>query len=262
MSGNCIVVVPWVTEKEIEAFLDQWSIDAAADWLVLQHDEKREGCGVTKNKGVARAVKLGAEIVVVLDSDCYPRDVGNVPGLNLPRFVDAHCVALEPQKVELFEAVTTPASRGTPYGERTIMMPVAASMGFWVQVGDYCAVRQLAHQGALMTFKRKTMFGRYFPLCGMNLAFKPKEWMPWCSFIDVPRFDDIWMGWLWQREAYRRGFCFNLAGPLVRHARQSNVWKNLQQESVYLEANETLWGDIATHEAEDYETLKGLLPCG
>jgi hypothetical protein len=94
----------------------------------------------------------------------------------------------------------------------------------------------------------------------MNLAFRPKDWLPWCRFIDVARFDDIWMGWLWQREAYRRGYCFNLASPFVRHARQSNVWRNLVQEAVYLEQSETLWRNIALHQVGDYQSLRALLP--
>ena len=74
------------------------------------------------------------------------------------------------------------------------------------------------------------------------------------------RIDDIWMGWMWQREAYQRGYCFNLSGPMVRHSRQSNVWRNLRDESRYLEENETLWRKIAQHHRADYESLRQLLP--
>ena len=133
-------------------------------------------------------------------------------------------------------------------------------MGFWLDVGDYCAVRQLAFNKTPMQYIRKRIYGNYFSLCGMNLAFRPNDWQPWCNFIDVPRFDDIWMGWLWQKEAYRRGYCFNLSGPMVRHSRQSNVWKNLLDESVHLEKSETLWSDILHSKDADYESLKGLLP--
>lgn len=252
-----VVVTPWHREDEITAFLEQWRVpDPPPDWLVLQHDVRGEGCGVTKNRGIARAVEAGADVVVVLDGDCYPSDDVRT----LPDLVDAHRIALEPQEVELFQAVTSPPSRGTPYETMTAGMPVAASMGFWLQVGDYCAVRQLAHGSVPMEFDAHSVFWRFFPLCGMNLAFRPAEWDPWCRFVDVPRFDDIWMGWLWQREAYRRGYCFNLAGPKVRHARQSNAWRNLEQEAVHLQANETLWRDIALSDNYDYESLKGLLP--
>jgi hypothetical protein len=254
-----VVVVPWVSQAQLDLFLAAWGIKrpaAAPDCLLLQHDAKREGCAVTKNRGIAAARELGAEVVVVLDDDCYPDG-----GLSsLEELAELHAAALAPQRVRMFEVVTDPPSRGTPYGNLTVEMPVAASMGFWSGIGDYCAVRQLATGAPPMEHRTAPVFGRYFPLCGMNLAFRPAEWSPWCNFIDVPRFDDIWMGWLWQREAYRRKHCFNLAGPVVRHARQSNPWRNLAVEARHLQANETLWAAIASSQADDYEALRALLP--
>lgn len=260
------VVTPWHREEEYNAFCDAWGVPQTSppEWLVLQHDEHREGCGVTKNKGIRRAMKLGAEVVVVLDGDCYPTE--GTP--TLMSLVERHVEALEPQQVEMFQVVTAPPSRGTPYMERGMTKPVAASMGFWTEVGDYCAVRQLVHHSHgrpdEMVFMDQVLHDRYFPLCGMNLAFRPAEWDPWWQFIDVDRYDDIWMGWLWQREAYRRGACFNLTtAPLVRHSRQSNVWKNLVAEACYAEQSETLWREIATSphgDHGDYESLLHLLP--
>jgi hypothetical protein len=270
-----MVVVAWHDEQQINTFLHAWSLRAngyipeacaCPSWLILQRDVKREGCAVTKNKGIAEAVRRGADIVVVLDDDCFPcgdpaarTAQRTVP--TLTELMAAHAACLAPQEIEMILPVTTPISRGTPYRARTVKLPVAASMGFWTEVGDYDAASQLVY-GAThpMEFKRIQVTNQYFSLCGMNLAFRPKEWLPWCEFINVPRFDDIWMGWLWQREAYRRGYCFNLNGPLVRHSRQSNVWKNLQLEAVHLEWNETGWGKIATTPYQTYGDLRRLLP--
>jgi hypothetical protein len=252
---NAMVVVPWCNPKQRDEFLSAWGVRAVPSWLVLQHDVHREGCAATKNKGVDEACERGADVVVVLDDDCFPHEAPS-----LERLMEAHAAALEPQRVKLFEVVTSPPSRGTPFGELTAEMPVAASMGFWVGVGDYCGVRQLATGAPPMEFKREPVHGRYFPLCGMNVAFRPSLWGPWRRFVDVPRFDDIWMGWLWQREAYRRRHCFNLAGPIVRHARQTNPWRNLVVEARHLEANETLWAEIAMSPHDDYESLAALLP--
>lgn len=246
-----------MNEAQLAEFKRAWMLGGdVPPWLLLQQDIHREGCAVTKNKAIARAVEKGAEMIVVLDDDCFPSDeVQSLPGL-----ISKHRKAMEPQPVPLFATVTNPPSRGTPYTETSITMPVAASMGFWTEIGDYCAVRGLALQNAPMTFDRRTVFGQYFPLCGMNLAFCPGDWKPWCDFIEVQRFDDIWMGWLWQREAYRRGFCFNLNGPLVRHARQSNIWRNLTEETAHLQTSETLWQKIAMHPEADYATLRAVLP--
>jgi glycosyltransferase involved in cell wall biosynthesis len=257
MPYKTIVVTPWHKEEQLRLFLNAWgypSVEAAPDWLYLQQDKDRRGCANTKNAGISRAIDNGAEYVVVLDDDCYPHDGG--PHTTLEALVSAHLDCLKPTKVEMFEVVTNPPSRGTPYYNRSIEMPVAASMGFWVGVGDFDAPGQLVHgQEHWMEFKQKPIFGKYFPLCGMNLAFPASAW-PWCQFIDVPRFDDIWQGFLWQKHAYSVGKCFSLGGPLVRHARQSNVWKNLREEAVNLEINEHMWSNIFSSPLSSYEDMR------
>jgi hypothetical protein len=243
------IVVPWHNPEQIELFKNAWQI-SGSHRVVFQQDKDKSGCALTKNRGIRRAIDEGAEVVIVLDDDCFPHE-----GQSLDEFIAAHQEALKPQQVVMLDAVTDPPSRGTPYFNRTIEMPVAASMGFWSHVGDYDAPGQLVH-GAMkpMQFSRKAIAGRYFPLCGMNLAFRAEEW-PWCQFVNVPRFDDIWQGFLWQKKAYSAGQCFNLAGPLVRHSRQSNVWANLRDESINLERNETIWADIHAMPLSDYESM-------
>ena len=248
------VVVPWIDVAQVEQWCTAWQVDRMPDWLLLVEDEHRQGCAATKNRGIRQAVELGADVVVVLDDDCFP-----VNG-TLEQHAVAHVAALEPQPVELFTTVTDPPSRGTPYTSTSTVLPVAASMGFWTGIGDYDAARQLAYNGAPMTFHRQVIFGRYFPLCGMNLAFRPRDWDPWWQFVDVPRFDDIWQGWLWQRHAWSRPACFNLNGPDVRHVRQSNPWRNLKVEARHAETNEYLWQLIARHHDPSYDALRALLP--
>lgn len=252
MSDKTIIVVPYHNPYQRDAFAAAWQVDrnGTDDRVLFRCDKDKEGCAKTKNKGIQQAIERKADVIIVLDDDCFPEQ-----GRTLHSLIEDHAKALQPQPVEMFEAVTDPPSRGTPYFNRTVTMPVAASMGFWSHVGDYDAPSQLVH-GAMkpMQFHRKTIWGRYFPLCGMNLAFRAEEW-PWCQFIDVPRFDDIWQGFLWQKKAFADGKCFNLAGPIVRHSRQSNVWANLRDESVNLERNETIWQDIHAMKIGDYEEM-------
>lgn len=251
-----LVVVPWHNRDQINQFLDHWRVTSSDPRLLLVKDENGDGCAVTKNRGIQAAMQAGADVVIIVDSDCYPDD-----WIGLEWFIDCHLRSLEPKAVSMFKDVTDPPSRGSPYQERSMVMPVAASMGFWNGVPDFDAVTQLAHRnGPPIEFHQEPIYGRYFPLCGMNLAFRPARWMPWCQFIDVPRFDDIWMGWLFQKEAYRRGYCFSLEGPFVNHSRQSNVWRNLTEEAKHLERSDSLWLDIARSDATDYESLRKLLP--
>ena len=257
------VVTPWHNPDQRDKFLAAWGIspDAIPPWLFLQQDTDKSGCALTKNRGIQRAIDAGAEVIVVLDDDCF--FVGDDPpigGVALECFACSHMDALRPQPVEMFKRVTKPASRGTPYLNQTITMPVAASMGFWSLVGDFDACGQLVH-GAThpMEFDRSPIHGRYFALSGMNMAFR-REWWPIAQFINVPRFDDIWQGFIWQKIAYDRMHCFNLAGPICRHSRQSNVWQNLRDEAVHHEANDSLWKKIHECPSTEYGALRALLP--
>lgn len=255
------IVVPWHSEAQIAKFLEAWAVNFSDQRFIFQQDILKEGCAKTKNAGVRAAVKQGVGTVIVLDDDCFPIAETNYYKDPVDAFIESHIEALRPTDVELFKQVTSPPSRGTPYFNRTVKMPVAASMGFWLGVGDYDAVHQLA-LGAThpMQFDKTPIFGMYFPLCGMNLAFRPKEWLPWCNFVDVPRFDDIWQGFLWQKAAYAKSHCFNLNGPVVRHSRQSDVWANLRDESVNLKNNESAWQRVHYTKSTNYEeTLNALL---
>lgn len=251
------VCTPWHIPEVRDEFLRAWDIAAIPEWLFLEQDKDKSGCAVTKNRAVKRAADAGAEVVVVLDSDCFPVH----DRTSLEEFVGAHLAALEPQEFPVFEVTTAPPARGVPYFNRTIKLPVAASLGWWYGMPDRDAARQLI-EGAEspMEFQRRIVYGRPTMLCGMNIAFRPKEWFPWCSFLNVNRMDDVFMSWLWCKEAARRNHCFNLNGPNVRHARQSHVFRSLIDEAKWLEFNEHIWSDIWMHPASDYATLRALIP--
>lgn len=236
---NYCIVVPWHNQDQLARFLEAWKIHSAdSKHLVFQQDKNKEGCAVTKNKGIIEALHRDADVIIVIDDDCYPDD-----GMILETFVGQHLAALEPCDVQLYECVTDPPSRGTPYFTHSIKMPVAASMGFWVENPDYDAVSTLAMRKTPleMTFRKKAMFWRFFAFSGMNCAFKRELWPHFKFDESAPRFDDIFMGYWLQAEAYKRGYCINLRGPTVNHVRQSNVWDNLKVESENLERNETEW---------------------
>lgn len=258
MSERVLVCTPWHNLAVRDAFLYAWNIKADDPRLLLREDTERIGCGAMKNKIIAEAVERGAEVVIVLDSDCHP------VGMSLGKFIDRHVQALEPVDIEDFlQPMTTPIARGIPYLEesRSLKVSVAASLGFWQGMPDRDAARQLVEGvNAPMEFKRGIVYRQPTMLCGMNIAFRPKEWLPWCSFIDVSRLDDVFMSWLWSKEADRRGYCFNFQGPDVLHTRQSDVFNSLIDEAKHLKWNETGWRTIWEHPSNDYATLRALLP--
>lgn len=262
LGSETVIVVPYHNSGQIQKFCAQWGVeDMDKDTLTLfYHDSGGMGCAKAKNSAIKHAIEnCGAEIVVILDDDCYP-----VPGsgMNLAKFAEAHVKNLiNPCPVEMFAKITNPRSRGTPRFTCTKNYPPAASIGFWRGSGDFCAVDDLASiKGSMLGFTMNSIFGQYFALSGMNIAFCPKDWLPWCQFIDVPRYDDVWMGLLFQKEAYRRGFCFSFNGPEVFHDKQSNKFANLRHETQWFEENETLWLKILESKETDYATLRALLP--
>lgn len=236
------IVVPWHNPKQKHDFLEAWKVRDGDPRLILQQDTTRAGCARTKNAGIARAVRDGADIIIVLDDDCYPA----TPHSTLDEFIEDHAKALEAQKVQMVVPTMLPHPRGFPYQSRHITMPTAASIGLWVGIPDLDAMSQLVlgAEPDEVQLLQSSLHGVMFPFCGMNFAFRPKDWLDCAQLIDVPRFDDIWMGWIWEKVAYDRGCCFNMNGPLVRHVRQSNVWQNLVEETKYMQLNETLWSAV------------------
>jgi hypothetical protein len=242
------LVVPWHKASQIAAFKQAWDIEKKTpDYVFFQHDATQAGCAQTKNAGIKRALDDGADIVVVLDDDCYPlAPVMGQPGMqSLDDLVAAHVKALQPQKVRAVYPTCLPRPRGMPYRNEHIVRPVAASIGLWTNNLDLDAASTLVlgEKTQPEQYARFPFYHHFFPFCGMNFAFR-KEWAECAVLIDVPRFDDIWMGWIWEKVAYEKGYCFNLAGPMIDHSRQSDVWANLESEVKYLKVNEDLWSAI------------------
>jgi hypothetical protein len=252
------VVVPWHNPAQCAKFAKAWNvIYTPPDWLIYQQDADKSGCGATKNKGIRRAMDLGYEIVVILDDDVFPSDECKT----LEQLIEIHTEALKPQEFPLLEILTNPPARGNPYFNKTSIIPVAASVGWWKGMPDRDAARQLVEGvTAPMEFTKKIVYGRPVMLCGMHIGFRPAEWWPWCSFLPVSRMDDVFMSWLWCKEAARRHHCFNFKLPALLHSRQSHVFNSLIDEAKWLEFNDQIWEEIWFHPSNDYGTLRRLIP--
>lgn len=250
------LIVAWHNIDQIKNFCEAWKIDFKnlPKFIILEQDKEKKGCALTKNAGIEKAIISGAENLVVLDDDCFPSE--NEIYNSLEGFIHSHILLLDNLcECEMYETVTFPQSRGTPYFNKSIKLPVAGTMGFWENIGDYDAPSQLVHGATKkMNFVQKGIINKYFAYSGMNCSFKAK-WWPWFKFINCNRFDDIFMGYLFQKKAFSEGYCFNLNGPIVKHSRQSNIWVNLRDEALNLERNETIWSDIYNMKLEDYEVM-------
>lgn len=236
------VCVAWHDEKQKERFLSSWSVDSIPDWLFMEQDKDHSGCAKTKNRAILRALEAKPEFICVIDDDISP---SNDTTDTLQKWAEQHALCYHfPERVRVFEAVTEPPSRGTPYLPQNhfLELPVAAVMGFWVGVGDYCAAAQLVRGATTpMKFRKEAFFWRWFPLSGMNVSFRSELWPHFKFDEEHDRWDDIFSGYRLMAEAYRRGYCITTKGPTVRHSRQSDPFKNLKIEAEHAERNETLW---------------------
>ena len=146
--------------------------------------------------------------------------------------------------------------RGFPYCVRE-EAEVVLSHGVWEGVKDWDAPTQLVNGNKDVTFfKGAIPKGVYYPMCGMNIAFKRKM-LPYMYYapmgykVGMDRFADIWLGITSKRIIDEKGWAVVTGYAKVQHDRASNVWKNLQKEAKGLEANEGFWrGDLAGY--EDY----------
>lgn len=179
------------------------------------------------------------EFIVTLDDDVEPS--GDTIG--------DHVAALR-RRVPvswLSSVLEGPHMRGFPYAIRQ-EAPVYVSHGVWENIPDLDAPTQLVvgDKPEVSFYRGPVPKGIYFPVCGMNLAFR-REALPamlWCPakwLKGAERFDDIWMGVNLTRDLQWLGGALVSGYASCVHTRLSNTFKNLEQEAVGIGINEVLW---------------------
>ncbi len=273
---NVVIVVPTIRENCIRDFLAAWKGEfQKARILVVEdnptptfdlgdHDNvthfswldidrelgdsswivpRRTDC--VRSYGYFKAWQLEPDMIVTLDDDCYPTTPGG-RGFLAKHWEKLQGSGDENAWQETGEGVVT---RGVPYFAQRRKWPVALNHGMWNRVPDYDAPTQLleARFPHTFTFRDQTIpAGRYFPMCGMNVALRP-EVVPAFYFLLMgrdhafDRFGDIWAGVMVKKICDHLGFAVTSGDPAVDHQRASNVWANLRKEAPGLELNETLW---------------------
>jgi len=196
-------------------------------------------------------------VIVTLDDDCLPVSYADDGDLLLgiqekgEDTIEQHLTALDQSVpiswVNTMEAPAYP--RGFPYGIRQ-EAPVMLSHGVWHNVPDWDAPTQLVKgddaEYAGGFFRGVIPRGTYFPMCGMNVAFR-RELLPYVYYAPVSstpgceRFDDIWAGIHIKEACDRLDYGVVSGYAVAEHVRASNVFSSLRQEAVGLQVNETYW---------------------
>lgn len=269
------IVVPTIREKLIVSFLEAWKDSFSGHVVIVVEDNPERTFDVSlpnaqhycwadideelgrdswiiprrtdcvRSYGYYKAFSAGVDLVVTLDDDCYPLD---------ERFIERHYEKLS-QRVGEDGWVSTGQGvlpRGIPYQTRQRESECVINHGLWSNVPDFDAVTQLMNERRNQEFSPVEQViprGKFYPMCGMNLAFKPKI-APAMYFLlmgrewTFDRFGDIWCGIFSKRICDHLGFAVRSGEPRIEHQRASNVWTNLRKEAPGYEVNETLWRGV------------------
>jgi hypothetical protein len=270
-----IIVVPTIRQESIKAFLQAWEKEFAShqifviednpeptfeigasnvvhfSWQDIEQDlgstawiiPRRTDC--IRSYGYYKAWQEKPDVIITLDDDCYPAE---------DEFISKHVSALTAKHPDSAWVSTGNGMepRGMPYYNQERKRSGVLNHGLWSRVPDFDAISQLVNSrlnGTFEPIQQTIPAGKYFPMCGMNLAFRP-ELVPALYFLlmgrgyEYDRFGDIWTGIFTKKICDHLGYAVTSGSPIVEHQRASNVWDNLRKETPGLPVNEELWESV------------------
>jgi hypothetical protein len=273
--GRVTVVVPTIREASMRAFLAAWQSPLARAHLIVVEDNPERtfdlgtGANLThcswaeidaelgesawiiprrtdcvRSYGLWKACQERPDMVITLDDDCLPDpERGD--------FLAQHWARLEAGGRDEAWVATGHgvAPRGMPYYARHRERPCVLNHGLWSRVPDFDAPTTLLQArvaGEFVPVDQTIPAGKYFPMCGMNIAFRPVLG-PSMYFLlmgqsqPVDRFGDIWCGLFAKKICDHLGYAVNSGRPSIVHERASSVWDNLRKEAQGLRLNEEVW---------------------
>lgn len=283
MSPQATIVIPTIREPSIRRFLEQWESEFRSHRVIVVEDNpqktfplpnwvehycwedidaqlkdrawiipRRSDC--VRSFGYYLATKTACDFVVTLDDDCYPE------ASYAPSFLGMMGDALDHHWEDdrwwnTLEGPIIP--RGYPYEIRAQRLETVVHHGLWSNVPDLDARTQLRlpdYRTAPARTVQRVPHGRWFPMCGMNLAFRPAI-IPALYFLlmgkdrsmsawPFDRFGDIWAGVFMKKIADHLGLAVSSGAPSVHHSRASNAEINLQKETPGYPVNEVLWRKV------------------
>lgn len=281
---HATIVVPTIREESILKFLTLWKKEFKGHRVIIVEDNpsksfplpkwvehyswqdidkdlgknswiipRRSDC--VRSYGYYKAWQKKTDFIVTLDDDCYPEKSYK------PSYLQQMYNALEKQWDDdrwwnTLRGKIIP--RGYPYNIRDEKLPTIINHGLWSNVPDLDALTQKKipnYRTKPAKKSEKVPYGSFFPMCGMNLAFRP-DIVPALYFLlmgrnqkeefyPYDRFGDIWAGIFVKKIADHLGYAFSSGSPSVLHSRASNVEVNLKKETPGYPINEELWKKVS-----------------
>lgn len=202
--------------------------------------------GGIRNLGFAYIARFSPDVEIIITLDDDTRPVGDT--------IQNHVNALSRKVPISWMSTASEYMRGFPYGMRE-EAEVVLSHGVWDNVADWDAPTQLvlgSHRK--VTFPRMPIpKGVYYPMCGMNIAFKRKMLphmyqAPFWLEQGIGRVDDILCGIYSKKEIDKQGWAAVTGHARVFHERASNVFKNLKLEAASIELFEQVAQGDESHQ--------------
>ncbi len=266
-----MLVVPTIREDCIKEFLQAWrdtepwdtimvvednphktfsiDVDYHYSWEEIEAELGTDHWIISRRDSAVRcfghymAWKEGANYIFDLDDDCFPTQRA---------FAEAHIYAMDRQP-RWIESIPGMRTRGLPYYNRGNMTNVVANMGLWNGIPDLDAVQTISggSVGGYIAPKTSRIIprGQYFPLCGMNFAFRREvavlTYFPLMGENSpYRRFDDIWFGVIFKKICDHLNLSVACGTPIIEHRRASAPMVNLVKEAPGIQFNEEFWGVI------------------
>ncbi len=206
--------------------------------------------------GFIKAWSRKSKYVLTIDDDCLPEDRFKNGGFLKEVVKNLNTEWPEDSWFNTIEGLPV-FPRGFPYKIRENQKKTVIHHGLWSNIPDLDGKTQKKNptlRAPEFTTVVRVPSGKFFPMCGMNLAFK-REMIPALYFLlmgknqkeetwPYDRFDDIWAGIFVKKICDHLGLAVSSGGPSIKHSRASNVEVNIKKEKSGLKDNELLWKEV------------------
>lgn len=247
---------PYVTGHRY-AWNDIDSDLGAQSWIIPRRTS------AIKSYGFLKAYQDGCDYIWTLDDDCFPE--GRPEGSYIRTLQTLLDWKYEEDSWWNTLPQGLPYPRGYPYGIRQSVQQAMIHHGLWSGVPDLDGITALEHADLRLnpaTRRERIPIGKFFPMCGMNLAFR-REMTPAMYFglqgswfdprdagarncnepepLPYDRFDDIWAGLFIKKVCDHLGYAITSGAPSIVHTKESDPIQRVIKEGPGIAAHELLW---------------------
>lgn len=278
------IVIPTNRHEQIKTFLSKWENEFKHHNVIIVEDNPQKSfdlpnwvehyswqeidkelgknswiiprrCAAIRSYGFIKAWQKKADYIITLDDDCLP-EKGST------NFVDEVVKRLDTDWEDDHWWSTFKHNdiypRGYPYQIRKQKQKTVIHHGLWSNIPDLDGITQKKHPDFRFKPKNevvKVPYGKFFPMCSMNLSFKRKA-LPLIYMLlmgedkkgskwGYDRFDDIWAGIFAKKICDHLVLAISSGAPNVIHTRASNINTNIKKEAEGMNSNEWLWKEIS-----------------